>query len=1645
MSFFLFIFFLIVFTFSEKIEDSRNNIRNLQAESNSFNNIRIHINDDCMGTSSSSENRTDIALIKQSIQKAKNTLEKLIKVKRLTQPLDLNDYSFPSEFHTCTSSGYNNNLRLRVDADLAIIIRWNKQGVEYMDFPRANIIGHLDNDVKKRPLVGTIVFNFNLNNLDDLDEEKVQAVSTIFLHEFTHILGFNKTVFQNNINNLIQLESVQNRVNPGNVEKLFFKGQKALNMAKKYFDYRELQGLELDDSNSKETQDGNSIHWSGRILLGDYMISELYYTEQTISEITLASLEDLGWYEANYFTGGLMRFGKHKGRSFFEKDCVEEARTSRYGLKTEFANEFCSNIYGIRGDIFGTCSSGRQSMGFCYNIYSYDILSRVNSEYIRNRIQNAESGYGNIKIIEYCPYSTSDVNVDDQLKYNYHGNCKFGYGRYTGSDAFMEEVYDETSFCAFSSLLNNKYTEYNLQYLKNKIRPTCYKMSCSEKSLTIHIGKEFIVCPRAGGIIKIDNNYSNYKGLLICPDYNLICTGTVLCNNLFDCVEKGSLVKDSSFDYDYQINQNVSIEITGNNDTFITENIITQEIFELGEEGVCPKFCQQCTANKQCSMCRPDYIYIGTKEGDNETIICSNQKPLEGYYNLKKDGKEFYYKCIENCITCKNASMCEQCNLKYYVNGTGQCVERIPGCTLFDETSITNMPDNGNAPSYIECLNCNETADYYCFDKNKSICNLIPNINMSIYALIPHLNYPCYEKCRDKFIRCETCISSTCLVCNESNLYINSWGNCLQEIDYCERYNLIKHEPECLHCREDQDYYCIKTDRTQCQYISKTDIKSYYKIDSTNDSCVQLCNETYTNECLECDINNGCTKCQEGFFIYQGLCYKNMTGCIDNEIITTDPLKIQCNNCNNNSNYFCLNQDKSICNLMEESNISMHYLLPDINYSCYGLCSNIIENCIQCNGTHCFKCTSGYDVNRKKTYCLIPPTAFKEDVPCQIIEENDESSLNISFNFNQTVVNYFRDLDHTNKVVHYKGNDYTITLYINPNCTEGLLSEGYFKIDTSEINKTLIEEADLDYVYHSFIIYINYNYRSYLRFYDIEQNLLNPETYCQNCLEKKYTMTHNLYKILEEILGTQLTNFVIEKNIDIFSEESEIFTDSCVNLTFYDIDYPIHLRKNLLLIQDNFEPLLCRDVDCELIEYNLTNKTSVCECKLGKSFEDILKEPKFEYIPYKSDIEAKGLSESVKVIKCFLQGIKWRNFKINLAAIICVIIFVLQCIFYISYGCFGKPLVNIDLPPTNANPPKADSPTKIYLFSDWNLSLNKKDKEKEPNVEEEEKVIQPRDDSGDQIMEEEKSLNNDFFSDNISIDTNAGGLFNEKKTNRSLRAAEKNKKVLILLGNKIKKKVSLERSIHEKIESESDETPLRKTKKDDNFTLGRNYWLFLSVKQHIINFFSDITFCHMTETYVPLPLRFIRSLFLVMLSFILNILWLDQKYFEKKWEHFKNKYSLLASEVNNITISRSERILYALSHNIKYIIIDLIIVIFADFIIGVVFFSIRDEVEEIMEKNKPSKMQDLVLKARRNYNIFFAINFILIVVFFLFLAGFGVTYPGGVVDCISCGIVVIIILEIIPFLWSLILALFRYFGYKKKSECMKKFSEYFLY
>ena len=116
-----------------------------------------------------------------------------------------------------------------------------------------------------------------------------------------------------------------------------------------------------------------------------------------------------------------------------------------------------------------------------------------------------------------------------------------------------------------------------------------------------------------------------------------------------------------------------------------------------------------------------------------------------------------------------------------------------------------------------------------------------------------------------------------------------------------------------------------------------------------------------------------------------------------------------------------------------------------------------------------------------------------------------------------------------------------------------------------------------------------------------------------------------------------------------------------------------------------------------------------------------------------------------------------------------------------------------------------------------------------------------------------------------------------------------------------------------------------------------------------------MAYCNITISYIPLELRFVRSIFLFILSIIITILWLDQKYFEKKWEHFNDKYSLSTTFERDFEISLGERIGYALGTNFGYVIVNLIFLIVADFITGIIFFNLRSDVEKIKINEKCQK------------------------------------------------------------------------------------------
>ena len=94
------------------------------------------------------------------------------------------------------------------------------------------------------------------------------------------------------------------------------------------------------------------------------------------------------------------------------------------------------------------------------------------------------------------------------------------------------ENYSGHYFVFLSSLISKN--KENYEHYSNTIRAVCYQMKYSGRSLTIQMNNDFIVCPRVVGKI----NSINYDGYLSCPDFNLICLGSVLCNDMLDCYEK---------------------------------------------------------------------------------------------------------------------------------------------------------------------------------------------------------------------------------------------------------------------------------------------------------------------------------------------------------------------------------------------------------------------------------------------------------------------------------------------------------------------------------------------------------------------------------------------------------------------------------------------------------------------------------------------------------------------------------------------------------------------------------------------------------------------------------------------------------------------------------------------------------------------------------------------------------------------------------------------------------------------------------------------------------------------------------------------------------------------------------------------------
>ena len=919
--------------------------------------VELNIYFDKLNLLKQTQNLDKYELLFNNMEKVANILKSFLKINRGYDPsVSIEDTS--KEFGV---EEWNRNL---INDGLDYENGMFNQGISFIIWFKFGESGTMGNEIFyaepiildncNQPEVGLITLN------PDFDYSKVTEdyLKIYILHKFTHLLAFHYKMF------LITFDDETSDLNEEDLLKqdtsgnYYIQSPKVMEFARKYFGCTDETKL---DRIPVEVDEKGNIHWSARLLLGDYMTDLIYPEEKVISGFTLAFLEDIGYFELNtIYTGGLMRFGKNQGCDFINKNCYGDTDGNNDMIK--FGNDFYYPTTDNINSNYETpsCSSGRLSKTI-YKLIEYETGDEIPSSY--NYFDN--NLIGGYSPVNYCP--VSQFFSSNTLSIGYCSDNTKTPNEERG------ESFSSNSFCALSSLL--KETNAN----SPSILATCFEMFCSEKSLTIKVGNDYFVCPREGGKI----NGVGYKGYLLCPDFNLICTGTKICNNLFGCIEEESKEKESSFLYTNNDDSEDDYSSITTQDSTIYNGQTHTIGWELAENGECPKNCAQCKQNnneKICVNCRPEYVLIGSKE--SQEVNCIQSSELGNSY-YKDTSNNVYYPCISNCEECENGITCITCSRNYKLEND-ICVNKVTNCEEYDVNEV--------------CIGCNTNYGLVKEQNNEISCQKLTDLRNTYYTFEEN-GKTYYIKCSDTISNCNTCTSgTTCISCIDGYGILNADdGNCVEitnEYYYDSDlgiYKLCSYKNQgckkctktgtntinCLECDTDSNYALVYSEFNLCfpQAFIAND-KSIF-MDSKTLKFYSCTDNRYhsVDKCFTCKNNTKCESCQNNYEISNSneLCISNTQ--ISDKLYFKD---------STNNNYYlcsdkingcekCQNAETCLeCHIsfeLDENNkciptalaLTRYYLNSDTGK--YESCQKI-SNCEECSSsTECTRCKSGYELD----------------------------------------------------------------------------------------------------------------------------------------------------------------------------------------------------------------------------------------------------------------------------------------------------------------------------------------------------------------------------------------------------------------------------------------------------------------------------------------------------------------------------------------------------------------------------------------------------------------------------------------------------------------------------------------------------------
>jgi len=310
---------------------------------------------------------------------------------------------------------------------------------------------------------------------------------------------------------------------------------KVVQEVRQHFSCPTLEGAELEDQGG----DGTALtHWEKRIFQNEAMTGTVHTSQPVYSRLTLALLEDSGWYLPDYRRAQPLAWGRGAGCDFATRSCMELMdNADKFGTKTPFCNSLMGNTEKTY------CTLDRSAVGSC-NLVQYDETLPLIYQNFRRLVgvssRNIDKVGSSVTLADFCPYvqeftweggggvrGGSDprgTRCEDPLNQpdseNNYAVERFG----RGTRCFDQDDPWEQKSCT----MIKQWTRFG---------SGCYNYECSRGQLYIIVRDVSFSCGFPGQKIPIQLKVNSWlhTGSVVCPACSSICQ---------DCSREGLTSQD---------------------------------------------------------------------------------------------------------------------------------------------------------------------------------------------------------------------------------------------------------------------------------------------------------------------------------------------------------------------------------------------------------------------------------------------------------------------------------------------------------------------------------------------------------------------------------------------------------------------------------------------------------------------------------------------------------------------------------------------------------------------------------------------------------------------------------------------------------------------------------------------------------------------------------------------------------------------------------------------------------------------------------------------------------------------------------------------------------------------------------------------